>query len=80
MQKAIADAVRQVGAPGLEVGGKLQVRYSGQGQATRRGYDPPKLYTAKYKRPEPAAVPVYEAPATQPAVNQAPALNDEVPF
>lgn len=74
MQKAVADAVRAVKAPGLEVGGKLQVRYTGDGQASRSGQNPPKLYAAQYRRPDPVAVPVHES--APPASNG----KDEVPF
>src|SRR6266566_211548 len=63
MQKAVADAVRTVKAPGLEVGGKLQVRYIADGQASRNGQNPPKLYAAQYRQPEPQPVPVHESPA-----------------
>lgn len=60
MQKAVSDAVRKAGAPGLQVGGKLLVRYAGDGKITQRGMNPPKLYSARYKPPEAAAVPVPE--------------------
>lgn len=71
MQRAVADAVRQVGAPGLEVGGKLQVRYTGDGQASRPGQNPPKLYAAQYRRPEAQPVAVHV---------ESNAGKDEVPF
>jgi hypothetical protein len=49
--KAIADAVRTAGAKTLEVGGTLAVAYTGDGEATSRGFNPPKLYSAAYKAP-----------------------------
>ena len=50
MREAIRDAVRAVGRSHLEVGGKLAVQYTGDGQA-ERGMNPPKLYAAKYEAP-----------------------------
>lgn len=50
MQRAVADAVRKSGAPGLRDGGKLLVQYTGEGEA-QGGLNPPKLYFAKYEAP-----------------------------
>jgi hypothetical protein len=91
MQKAVAQAVRQAGAPGLEIGGKLLIRYVADGKPTRRGLNPPKVYEAKYRPPAAAATPVPEPPNGQqpaePAAVQAtvehqpaPVALDEVPF
>lgn len=55
MQKAIRQAVRQVGAPGLRVGGQLSVTYTGNGTAKQRGMNPPKLYSATYTPPTSAS-------------------------
>ena len=60
MQKAVAQAVRQAGAKGLEAGGKLLIKYSGDGEATQRGFNPPKLYQARYRPPVTEATPVPE--------------------
>jgi hypothetical protein len=49
--KAVADAVRAAGASKLEVGGTLALQYTGDGEATKRGFSPPKLYAAAYKAP-----------------------------
>jgi hypothetical protein len=49
---AVREAVRAAGAKGLEVGGTLTVTYTGDGTASQRGFNPPKLYTAAYKRPD----------------------------
>jgi hypothetical protein len=46
MQKAVRDAVRASGAPGLQVGGQLTVTFVAE-EPTTGGY-PPKLYTASY--------------------------------
>ena len=54
MREAIRDAVRTAGGNHLEVGGKFAVQYTGDGEA-ERGLNPPKLYKAEYKVPEPAA-------------------------
>lgn len=49
---AVLAAVRQVtGGTELEPGGTLTLTYSGDGEAKKRGHNPPKLYTASYVRP-----------------------------
>ncbi|WP_405695210.1 hypothetical protein OHA99_09265 [Streptomyces coelicoflavus] len=48
MKNAVADAVRQAGAKGLEVGGTLHVRYTHDGEPKQRGFSAPKQYAAKY--------------------------------
>jgi len=78
MQRAVAQAVRQAAAPGLEVGGKLLIKYSGNGTAARRGLNPPKLYEARYRAPEAPPVTVPE-PAPQPAAATA-AAAEPIPF
>jgi hypothetical protein len=67
LQKAVQQAVRTAGAPGLEVGGVLTVTYTGDGEAKQRGMSPPKLYSASYT---PAAQ-AFVAPAPQVAPPQA---------
>lgn len=79
MQKAVAQAVRQANAAGLEVGGKLLIKYSGNGTASRRGLNPPKLFEARYRKPEAQPVPVPEPVAEQPAPAAQKPL-DAVPF
>lgn len=64
MQRSVADAVRKAGAPGLQIGGKLMITYTGDGKASGKGMNPPKLYEAKYRAPEPPAVPVPGATST----------------
>lgn len=51
MQMAVADAVRKAGARGIREGGRLFVRYTGDGQAARPGLSAPKHYFAKYQAP-----------------------------
>jgi len=72
LQKAVRDAVRAVGAKGLEVGGKLTVTYTGDGEVTKRGFNPPKIYTAVYESPSAPALEGLVAPQAAPA-SQAPA-------
>ena len=83
MKNAIADAVRNAGARGLEVGGTLAVTYTHDGQAKQRGFSPPKQYTATYTpaaqaalhTPDPGTAPApqqYAAPAPVPAPATAP--------
>lgn len=49
MLKAVRDAVRPHG--GLAQGGTLAVRYTGDGEPSRRGLNPPKQYRAEYHPP-----------------------------
>lgn len=51
MQKAIGDAVRKAKAPGIRDGGRLLVRYLGDAEPTRRGYNGAKQFFAKYEPP-----------------------------
>lgn len=55
MLKAIRDAVRRAGARGIDIGGTLSVTYTGDGEPTKRGWTPPKLYAATYTAPSVAA-------------------------
>jgi len=70
MQRAVAQAVRAAGAKGLAVGGKLLIKYSGDGKAARRGLNAPKLYEAKYRPPASEPTPVPEPPAGQRAARR----------
>jgi len=49
MKSAIADAVKKAGAPTLVEGDILKVAFTGMGKKTSRGFNAPKLYTAKYE-------------------------------
>lgn len=55
MQKAVRDAIRAAGAPGIAVGGVLSVTYIGDGEITKRGMSAPKLFNAAYTPPTTAA-------------------------
>jgi hypothetical protein len=48
MKQAVADAVRAAGAPGLQVGGVLEVAYTHDGPVAQRGFNAPKQYKARY--------------------------------
>lgn len=48
MLRAVREAVRKAGCTDLAVGAELAVTYTGDGQRTRSGYNPPKLYSAVY--------------------------------
>lgn len=87
MQQAVSKAVRAAGAKGLAVGGKLRIKYVANG-AAQRGQNPPKLYEALYRSPEPEPVPVpetngQEAPVDRMARGENPVKDvpeDEIPF
>ncbi len=49
MLDAIRNAARAT--KGLQVGGTLAVKYTGDGEAKQRGFNPPKLYQAQYTAP-----------------------------
>lgn len=49
MLKAIKEAVRPHG--GIAIGGELAVKYTGDGEQKKRGFNPPKLYKAQYEAP-----------------------------
>jgi hypothetical protein len=52
--KAVRDAVQASGAPGLEVGGTLEITYTGDDYSSTATIKP-KLYAARYTRPSAAA-------------------------
>lgn len=58
-QRAVAEAIKAAGASALEVGATLQLAYVGDGEASQRGFNPPKQYAAKYTPP--SAQPIYLA-------------------
>lgn len=51
-KKAVSDAVRKAGAKGLSIGGRLTMTYTANGEAAKKGINPPKLYAAEYVAPE----------------------------
>lgn len=71
MLKAVREAVRKSGAKGLEVGGTLAVTYTADGESTKRGFNPPKIYSATYTPPAAAAAAEF-LNAQQPAPAAAP--------
>lgn len=52
MKDAIADAIKKVGAKGIDEGGRLKVAHTGIGKKTNRGFSAPKLYRATYEAPK----------------------------
>lgn len=77
LKDAVRDAVRAAGASGLEIGGRLDVTFTGLGVAESAGMNAPKLYTAKYVSAGNAALmadtaePPASVPASTPAVPSA---------
>lgn len=61
MRNAIAAAIKKSGGNGLQVGGRLGIRYTKNGEATTKGFNPPKIYAAKYEAP-PQSTDDYEEP------------------
>jgi hypothetical protein len=51
MLSAVRKAVSDAGAPTVELGGTLAVQYTGDGEASRRGMNPPKHFVAQYRAP-----------------------------
>lgn len=51
LMKAVRTAIRASGSKGLEVGGKLTVKYVGDGEPPKRGMNPPKQYQVVYEAP-----------------------------
>jgi hypothetical protein len=51
MQKAVREAIKTAGATMIEEGGTLAVQYSGDGTASKAGFNPPKQYRAQYSPP-----------------------------
>jgi hypothetical protein len=71
MQKAVKEAIRKAGAPGIAVGGRLTVTYVADGEASKKGLNPPKLYSATYTPPAAAAANEFLAGGDHPAQTQA---------
>ncbi|MUL39605.1 hypothetical protein FZ103_00150 [Streptomonospora sp. PA3] len=55
MLKAVRAAVKASRSKGLEVGGTLTITYTGDGEPSRKGLNPPKQYSATYQPPAPGA-------------------------
>lgn len=52
-QKAVREAVKKAGAESIEEGGTLALAYTGDGEK-KGNLEPPKLYRAEYRPPQPA--------------------------
>jgi hypothetical protein len=77
---AVRQAIRDAGAPGLAVGGRLDVKFTGEEPPRQRGWNPTKLYAARYVPPAASQADVWDTP---PAAATAPAPRptyDEPPF
>ncbi|MFF3127235.1 hypothetical protein ACFVRD_34145 [Streptomyces sp. NPDC057908] len=74
LQKAVSQAVRASGAPGLEVGGELTVTYTANGEQPNPRKAPPKLYAATYT---PAATAMLHTPDPAPAPTAVPGLTQQ---
>lgn len=55
LHDAVAQAVRAAGAKGLESDGTLTVTFTGEEPSQTRGFNPRKLYSASYAKPDHAA-------------------------
>lgn len=74
LHDAVATAVRQAGAKGLEEGGTLTVTHDGTEPSQTRGFNDRKLYSATYVAPDKAAqTGDFLGTAPQPQAAQAPA-------
>ena len=51
MKRAVQEAVRKSKGKGIEVGGQLTITYTSDGDPTKRGFNPPKFYSAVYVPP-----------------------------
>lgn len=54
MASALRNAVRDAGVDGLSEGDTLAIAYSGDGERRKAGWNPPKLYQARYTPAKPA--------------------------
>lgn len=51
MREALAAAVKLANESGIALGGRLGMKYTRDGVATTRGFNPPKEYAARYEPP-----------------------------
>jgi hypothetical protein len=81
MTAAIGGAVRAAKANGLEVGGKLTVKYIADGVPPKKGFNAPKQYAATYEPPSVQASAEFleSEPVTAPAAPAAPAVPTQTP-
>lgn len=52
-KRALQDAIRKAGSERLEIGATLVMQYVADGQASQRGFNPPKLFAFAYTPPQP---------------------------
>lgn len=52
LERAIVEAVKAAGATSIDEGAKLDVAHTGLAKPTTRGYQPAKLFTARYEAPK----------------------------
>lgn len=75
LKEAVRNAVQQSGAAKLEVGGTLEVAFTGFGEAAGVGVNPPKEYQARYSAPSVGQADFFaqgQQPAQPPVQQQAP--------
>lgn len=58
---AMLFAIRKVTPDGLRIGGKLAIKYTGDGEPAQKGWNPPKEYRAQYEAPA-IMVPGHDGP------------------
>ena len=75
MAAAVILALRAAKVRTIEVGGLLAVAYVGDGEPTRRGFNPPKQYEAAYKPPAIGSALLADEPAPAPAAPAAAAAD-----
>lgn len=75
LTEAVRSAVKKAGAKGIEVGGTLTVTYVSDGEVTKRGFNPPKLYSATYAPPSAQAANEFLG-VTQPPADPLAGLTD----
>lgn len=77
LTEATREAVRAVGAKGLEVGGTLAVTYVRDGTPAGPGISPPKEYKVTYSRPNDSGAFLGTEAAPAPAATPQPAAPDD---
>jgi len=73
LHDAVATAVRNAGASGLQIGGTLTVKFIGEEPSQTRGFNPRKLYEASYQPPSSGEFLGTDQPPAQPATAPTPA-------
>jgi len=68
MLTALKQAVRKVKETKPAIGGRVTISHSGLGEAKKRGFNAPKLYTVEYEAPSGVAVAAMFTEEAEPAV------------